>query len=440
MLSSTVFRVSLALAIVTPAFAGSPTLAPLDKTPVNIEQAATFAPLSASWNLSAGYQWKQLGSLNFNTGSQAAHSSLPWMAGRPGGASAPASSSSSFGDPNAAGSTSSIANRTYSDGYVNQDGGTAFFGDTWNWGYNNASQVQGNNLSFHNIYGNSTTTGTASSSSFSSSSSSLRHDLGWSSDLSGSGWFASLGSPAIFTRGPIAVSMELGYSYASAGAGQTTDGVFQAHQESGTRTTTGSSTTTTTTTATDIYDVTGLIVPSAPYQGTFTGPGPLISNTPASRNLASSSAVSTTPGRTSTSISTADFVSNVNESLHMKLNTISIGPHLSWETGRLALGVSTGFALNVADWDSSYQENLNVRQNGGAYRLLKRYQYESNGVDVLPGAYLELNANLRLTRHVALFVGGRYDWAGSLHGDVGPSTFDFKVRGWSALGGVTVTF
>jgi hypothetical protein len=364
------------------------------------------------------------------------------MAGRPSGASVAGASSFSFGDPNAAGSSTAIGNRTYGDGYVNQDGGTALFGDTWNWGYNNASQLQGNNLSYHSTYGTSTTTPTASTSSFSSEFSSLRGGLGWNSDLSGSGWFASLESPAIFAKGPIAVSLSLGYSYASAGASHQTEGVFQDHQVAGTRTAAGATTTTVTNILTDVYDVSGLqSVPSAPYAGTFTGPGPLINNIPTSRNITTTPTTTNNGGNGSvTRISTADFISNVNESLDMKLNTVSFGPQVVWEDGRLGLGFSTGFALNVADWNADYREDLHVSQNGGASRLLKSYQYESSGIDVLPGVYVEANATFRITRHIGLFAGGRYDWAGTLHDSVGPSSFSFKVSGWSVLGGINVTF
>lgn len=59
---------------------------------------------------------------------------------------------------------------------------------------------------------------------------------------------------------------------------------------------------------------------------------------------------------------------------------------------------------------------------------------------VLPGFYVEANTQVRLTRHVALFAAGRYDWAGTLHGSVGPSDFALDLGGWTVQGGVTITF
>ena len=404
------------------------------KSPTELQNAVTFEPISSDWNLSAGYQWRQMGSLNFHTGSAAAHSSIPWVAGG-GSRSSSSNSNSSFGDPNAAGSATGFANRTYSDGFVNQDAGTPFGGLTGFFGYNNSSQVTTTNLSYHNSYGSTSTTTTSSASTSHVESGSMRGDLGWSSDLNGSGFFATLSSPAVFKMGTVGVSFDLSYSFATAESSHFTPGVFTDRQESVTRSTATSNSTTSTTNLTDNYDITGLILPSAPYVGTAAGPGPLINNIPTSRSTTNSTSMSSAGGGTTTSVQSAVLTSNVNEGLRMKLNTISFGPHATMEWGRLSLGLSAGFALNIADWDSTYREELS---SGG--RLVKAWQYENNGLDVLPGAYAEVNANFRLSKHWALFAGGRYDWAGTLHGDDGPSTFGFKVRGASVQGGITFVF
>src|SRR5580692_11364389 len=94
------------------------------KSPAELQNAVTFDPISADWTLTAGYQYREMGSLNFHTGSAASHYALPWMAGGAGQSSS-SSSTSTFGNSNAAGSSSAIGNRTYSDGFVNEDGGTS---------------------------------------------------------------------------------------------------------------------------------------------------------------------------------------------------------------------------------------------------------------------------------------------------------------------------
>ena len=489
-------------------------------TSVPLDQAAGFVPLGSSWNFSAGYQWRQIGDLDFRTGSQAARGSLPWMAGqgRRGSTTstsgpttttvtsgAPASTTSTtattgsdanFGN---AGSASAFANRAYDNGYVNQFPGTAATGLTWFWGYQNASQVSGGTLSYRTTAPGATTvttstatggsistttsSSTTSTTSYSSSRSSwsqVRGGLDWEDELAGSGWFARLESPVIFAKGALGVSMELGYSFANADAGQRQNNAFRAHQETVTRAittqSTASTTSTTTTSATgggtttttgvntitDTYNIGGVALPAAPYSGTLAGPGPLITNVPPNRTIttattttstgdggaASSTSTSTSSSSVTSVVSgggvvdrtTADFFSDISESIDVDLHTISLGPRFSWEWQRLRLGVSAGLAINIADWEAVYEEQLFVSQNGGRARLLDEYRDNSGGTEVIPGFYLEANANLRLTQHISLFLGGRYDWAGSLHGNVGPSDFALDLGGWSGQGGMTITF
>jgi hypothetical protein len=519
---------------------------------VPLSEAANFSPMSSAWNFSTGYQWRQIGDLDFKTGSQAARGSLPWMAGRgrSGSVSSTSSSSSSTGTPvtvsnssstssqtsssstgsnanvGTAGPVGGIANRTYSDGYVNIETDTPNTGRTGFWGYNSTGQISanGSRLNFQTTApgastttsitttstNNASTTGgttdtrtrSTSTTTFTTqyrSSSSLSDDLAWDSSLSGSGWFARIESPALFIRGAMAVSMEVGYSFANADASHRNNPVFRARQETrqsartlisaaststqtssiGGSTTTSSSTTnstnSSTNTITDSYDlafddgefVGNIVLPPAPYAGTADDPqGTQIPNIPASRTItsASSTSTSTTQGPTTTTgtppdtissttatssvadggtiteTTMADFFSNVTESLDVDLHTISLGPHFSMEWQRVRVGLSTGLAINVADWNADYREDLYVSENGGTAQLLGRYQDHKGGAKVLPGFYIETNANVRLTRRVSLFAGGRYDWAGTLRGTVGPSNFALALGGWSALGGVTITF
>ena len=104
------------------------------------------------------------------------------------------------------------------------------------------------------------------------------------------------------------------------------------------------------------------------------------------------------------------------------------------------MGLSTGLAINIADWNADYQEELFVSKNGGRARLLRKWWDHENGTKVLPGFYVEANVDMRLTDRVSLFGGGRYDWTGALSGTVGPSSFDLDLGGWSVQGGLTVSF
>ena len=396
----------------------APPVSDLAKTPVDgkgVEKAVAPPQEPPIWRFSAGYQWRQLGSLNWQTGSIAARTQLPWLVGHPSRSGSPGSGSIP---------TAGIGNHTYSDGFVNEDGGTPFDGSTWNWGYNNASQLQGSDLLFH-----ASATGPGSSVTTAGSSSVLRSS-GWSDDLSGSGWFASLESPVLFKAGCVSISFEAGYSYAMDGSSHATPGVFTAEQHSSTTTTSP-----TTTNITDSFDVSGLaVVPSAPYAGTFTGPGAIINNAPTSRMITNSG------GGSSTSSLTALFRSNVAEDFNLRLHTISLGPNLSGEWQRLRFGFGVGLGLNVADWNAGYEETLYVRQNGGASRVLNTFHASASATDLLPGLYLETSAQFSLNKWLALFVAGRYDWAGSLSEPVGPSHANFDLGGWTVMGGVTISF
>ena len=520
-----------------PAPAPAATPQSLAKTPtaVVVDKAAAFTPMGSTWNATAGYQYRQIGDLDFKTGSQAARGTLPWMAGRgrsgssssAGGAGvssfsrapdrtstgdSPSSTTATTGsnaNVGSAGPATANADRTYSNGYVNQFPGTAATGQTWNWGYTSAGQNSGNTLSFQttapgatttttnrnttttsvtsgSTFGSSTLRTTTSYSSSSSSWRSLGNDLDWGSELEGSGGFARIESPAIFSAAGLAVSMELGYSFAGADASRRNANAFRAHQRTEQRmtsstiqdttlvnnqsttvtsTTSGSTSTTTgTNTINDQYTYNPLLlIPAAPYNGTTAGPGPLIPNQPTNRTVTTANTTTTTndPGGSTTtttstqttdgfsevvgsssavSVTTADFFSTISESMDVDLHTLSFGPRFSWELSRLRVGLSTGLAINIADWEATYREDLYVSRNGGKARLLKSYRDNDGGTKVLPGFYLEANANVRLTERIALFAGGRYDWADSLTGSVGPSSFSLDLGGWTALGGVTVSF
>jgi hypothetical protein len=383
-----------------------------------LEPLIVYEPLSSSWNFTAGYQYRQIGGLEVQTGSHAANILFPWKVGRASGTGGKrASAVANIGSPSA------YADRTYDDGYVFQDAGTPAFGDTWNWGYNNASQRQGGALSLHS------TDGTSESSHFARSQSRLLDDnAGWNDELAGSGWFAKLESPAVFRLGPLHTSLELAYSFTSADTGHLTPGIFSLRQESLTSHTRSVFVTT------DTYDVSGISVPTAPHKGTFAGPGPLISNIPQNRTSGVGSKSNSSEAQT------VEFFSNAIEQLEFDLHTLSIGPHFTWETRRVQVGLSTGLALNIVDWSGEYEENVLYRRNGGNLKHYQTYRIHDGGTDVLPGFYLELNSNLRVTSRLSLFASGRYDFSETLNADLGPSSVKLDIGGWTVSGGLSISF
>lgn len=369
-----------------------------------VREAAVVIPTEDSaWRLTIGPQWRQLGIVDWQTGSAAAGRPLPWLAGRG------TNSGGSSGIPQGTG------DHEYEDGYVNADAGTAAFGNTWYWGYDNASQLQGNDLVFH---------GSSSASSYRSSSWSSVQRSSWSEELQGVGVFAKFESPDLVKVGAFALSVELAYSWTHDETARTTRDVFRAEQRSTSYTENLA--------IEDRYDVTGLLVPGAPYAGSYAGPGLTIPNTPYSRTESGDAG--------SSAVQAAVFSSDVRETFEVNLHTLSFGPRLSSTPGKnVRLGVSTGLALNFVDWKASHEETLSVRQNGGPPRTLKQWRTEESGTEVLAGLYVEAVCEIRLTNRLSAYAGGRYDWSDGMSAKVGPSRVKFEPGGWTATVGLTIS-
>lgn len=359
-------------------------------------EAVAMVPLAESaWRVSVGAQWRQIGSVDWDTGSAAAGWSLPWMAGR--------------GHNRGVRVPAGAGDHTYDDGYVKTDINGAT-GDTWYWGYDKSSQVQGTDIVFHSADGGGSAFRTGSSPSV--------RDAGWSDDLAGAGLFAKIETPELLRWSRLSASLEFGYSWAHDDTSHVTRDVFHAEQRS----------IATSFALEDRYDASGIAIPPAPHAGGFAGPGPILPGAPTSRRLTG----------TDTS-ETAIFSSDVRESLEMNLHTLSLGPRFSAQCcERVRLGLGLGLAINIADWEAGFDESLTVRRNGGKAQLLKRWQAQASGTEVLPGFYVEVAAQTRITERVVLYVAGRYDWSEGFAADVGPSRLEFDPGGWSILLGVTL--
>lgn len=364
----------------------SPLRAALEKSPKSPGPAAVLPPIRDDWSLSAGALWRQIGEVDFQSRHQAGVPDLPGMRAPRGN--------------NNVGRAGSSGSHTYSDGYVYPDviGGTT----TWFWGYENSSQVNGNNLDFHGKIRRGYTSLSAQS-----------YNTDWSDDLAGAGFFVDLESPELLRRGSFALNARIGYSYTEDETSHRSV-AFQARQQAILRSTD----------ITDSYDISQIApVPPAPHNGTFLGPGPIIDNMPSRRSDPSSARV----------MSETVYTSYLEESLEVKLHTISVGPRLSWCRGHLRLLVEAGFALNIAHWKAGSREELR-RDNG---QVVREWNDSQSGTEVLPGAYAQLSAEWQMNELWSLFVMGRYDWSRGLSGSVAGSTFDVDLGGWTVGGGVT---
>ena len=384
-----------------------------------VQQAVATVPAPDSWRFSAGYQWRQIGSLGWRPGNLAAHAGLPSLVGRAG----PSSS-----DPSVP--SLGIGDHFYSDGYVRADAGSAHTGTTQFWGYSNKSQFDNVDffVAFHADLNSSQSMTTVSGSSHTGQ--------GWSDEMEGSGVFTSVESPELyafaFGRGNVSLTLEGGYSFAQDDTSRFAGNVFQDLQRSFTVTTLtnhGS--------ITDDYSTNGLTVPSAPYSGKLTGGGTQIDAAPLP--LARTITPGTGAQTTSASSLNALLQSNALEGFRMDLHTFSFGPKLAADLERVKLGLGMGLALNVAGWEVNSQETLYATQNGST-RAVYEWTRHAAGTDVLAGFYLESTCQVSLSRNVALYVACRYDWSKGMNVGAGPSSFQFDPGGWSVLSGLTISF
>lgn len=353
-------------------------------------------PDRSHFRISAGVSYRTLRGAQFRTGSESQGVRLPFLAAVSGRG------------PSGAGPADEYADRDYHDGFVHQDGGTARWGDTWNWGYHNASQVRGDGLVYHGEGGTRTTSGSTAHAA----------DGGdWGLDATGAApvvqvdWLYDV-------KPSLSAGLSLQWSFLGFDA-QHSGSTFSASQWSGSRQVN----------VIDAYALGGVIPPQAPSFGSEEGPGPLINNIPSSRNTANGRLLEHDSVR---------FFNRIDESLDVDLNTLSIGPSVEINVGPVQLALGAGLALNIAGWDASHKETLHFVR-GRSTSVLKQWAYHESGTTVLPGGYVQAGLTLPLTPRFTITAFGRYDWSEQLTGSVGPSTFSVDPSGWSvgAMAGVT---
>jgi hypothetical protein len=249
----------------------------------------------------------------------------------------------------------------YDDGYVLPDSGGAASGTTWNWGYNAANQIEGDQLVLKR---------------FNDVPSFGQQDVNVSDPLLG----------GEITGGFQFSQFQWGKKQArfgfEVGAGYTTFSEGMAFTAAGTAShTTGS------------YGIGGILPPMAPYAGTATGPGPLISLNPSSSTL-----VQDTPGGTTTS-----FQGNLEANFY----NLRIGPTLEVDLSkRLSVAFGAGYAPVYADSRLKYAEAVTF--SNPAIPVVPSTRADVDESKWRLGFYAELRLNYRITRRIDAFVGGDF--------------------------------
>lgn len=349
---------------------------------------------SGGWRISAGYIHRQLGDVRFQTGSYSQDVLLRSMVGSP------------FRRNSGAGAPNAPDLRFYDDGFVRPDSSGSVDGLTWFWGYDSASQVGGDSIVFRD--------------------SSARQRKVWSS----SSYQSNTWGDQIEEGGPL---LNLEYQFPLAHSLKAGLGVGVSMIEWG-----GSNQTSTfragqlgierQTIVTDAFGLGGAIPPLAPYEGSLIGPGILLDAIPSDRAVATRE----------TDRVRYDFFNRVNEELELDLYTLSPGFNLEWQKGRVFASAGAGVAINIVDWEASYDETLYVSKNGGKARAARTWSERSGGTDVLWGAYIQAAVGVELTERLSVQGFARYDWSESFEASVGPSDFSVDLEGVS--GGVMASW
>lgn len=346
---------------------------------------------------SAGYIYRNLGEARFHSGSRSQNYLLPQIFG---------------GDSSrmpGIGSRGALGNRQYKDGFVFIDSTGSTDGLTWFWGYNDAAQIQGGQLTFTAPGGKERETSAFSSYSPGGS---------FAEDIEEGGPYVQLEyMMGLNETGSLAWGPQLGFSFIDFDLSQSST-TFAA----------GQSFTDYDVTYTDRYDLGGIIAPLAPYQGTSDGPGPLIKNQPDSRSASYRKSDS----------GSVFFHNRVRESLDVEMYTFSPGISLEIRKNAIYANAAAGLAVNVVNWEAHNQETLYMTRNHGKAKPIKSWHDRASDTDILFGAYVQGTVGAQLTEKVSVSAFGRYDWNQDLHGSVGPSSFDANLSGLSA--GAMVTF
>lgn len=249
-------------------------------------------------------------------------------------------------------------NYDYDDGFVHVDSSGNLGGQTWNWGYENASQFDGGrSIAMSNTSSNADAHATEDG------------DVAHGIDLFTYLDMGKVGIPGLADRGAT-WGFRAGLHYARVGMDNS-------------RTLNSS-----TTIVRDTFTSASGVVPGAPYTGSFSGPGPLLNETP-SRDFLTGSAV----------------VSG-NRDLDVHLAILSLGAYLEIPVTRdfhvmLEGGLSAAYASGDYDFKSSTTiAGLGTAESSGS----------ASDNKILPGLYLGLSGTYQLDPHWSLQLSGRYQY------------------------------
>jgi len=248
----------------------------------------------------------------------------------------------------------------YDDGYVLNDVSGNAGGQTWNWGYDNASQLTGNNgVAFNR------TTAVPTGGSAGNADNAASHpgfELAYDRQLgacNGDWHNMRYGIEGAFNCLPISLHDDSTYA---ANVSQRTD----------------------------VYGYTpGTTPPSNPYQGSKNGPGFVISDTPSSSSIAPAMSA----------------MVSVSDNFYANLWGFRLGPYLEFPFGeqqQFTVSVSGGLAVGLLDASENWTQTVAI---GGGSSTTR-----GGGTDfeALWGGYASLNADYQFNKYWGVIGGVQY--------------------------------
>jgi hypothetical protein len=255
-------------------------------------------------------------------------------------------------------------NRNYDNGYNRVDSSGNADNQTWYWGYSSPQSVQGGNLVLQSY-------STLANASSKNREGDPQHgfEINYQRELYRKPHW-SFGAEAAF-----------GYSLISIDDSRTLHNtVYRTN---------------------DTFGLNGVIPPNAPYNGTFGGPGPVISSEPSSR---------------STDVLTAAATITGDRSLESHVFLVRLGPYLELPlTDRFSFFINGGLTLGAGYTKFSFHETVEISDPAYGVTLSSGHRSGSGSeTDFIVGGYAGAGMSYAMTKQVSLFTTAIYQAAGQV--------------------------
>jgi len=311
-------------------------------------------------------------------------------------------------NPSGIGAASGTANRTYDDGFSLLDPGTnnaeavGGAGQTWNWGYNAAAQVNSGTkvLSLSKAGGYRGTY---------SSVATLADEK--DDNLAHNGVYLSAGSK-LASFGGVKVSWKAGIGFLDSDRCEFSFSNFAADYA------------TYSYVVVDTYNLSGLTsIPGAPYAGTYDGPGPVISNTPSSRSVTKVSGTGAWTSANQVRIKVDNEITDLFLALPVELVS----------TGRISFGVEPSLHLLHANIMIDRHESYRSGKNG----VTDTWDQNVKTPELLLGAGLDAFVRVDVSQSVFVTLSGGFSKVfGTKTETLGPNDVKLDLDAWQASIGI----